>query len=144
MSGAGAVRPDIQADFDKQGLMRHFGARLVEAGEGRCIVEVEHRPTLTQQHGFFHAGVAAALADSAAGYAALSTALPGSSVLSVEFKLNLLAPADGEQLRATAEVVKAGRRLVTVSAAVDMIRNGEPERCAQLLGTMTVRRAGGS
>ena len=137
---SGAILSHVQESFDRQGLMKHLGARLVEADSGRCTIVVDHRPQLTQQHGFFHAGVATSLSDTAGGYAALSLAPAGSSVLSVEFKINLLAPAQGEQLRASAEVVKAGRRLMAVSAIVEVCSGGKWTRCAQLLGTMTVRR----
>ena len=122
--------------FRRQGLMTNYGARMVEAGEGRCVIEADWREDLTQQHGFFHAGVTTALCDSAAGYAALSAMAEGSDVLSVEFKINLIAPADGQTVRTVAEVVRRGRTLVVVRATASVDKDGETRPCAEFLGTM--------
>jgi uncharacterized protein (TIGR00369 family) len=126
----------VAESFARQGLMTGYGARLVEASDGRCVIEADWSDRLTQQHGFFHAGVASALCDSAAGYAALSVMPEGSEVLSVEFKINLMAPADGERLRATAEVVRRGRTLVVVRAAASVFKDSRETPCAEFLGTM--------
>lgn len=101
----------VRGSFARQGLMAHLGARITRLDHGRCELEVDHRPELTQQHGFFHAGVTSALADTAGGYAGLSTFAVTDSVLTVDFGLNLLAPAAGERLVAVGEVVRAGRTL---------------------------------
>lgn len=120
--------------------MRHLGAVLREAHSGCCVIEVPHNGDLTQQHGFFHAGVSAAIADTASGYAAMSLMPDDASVLTVEFKINLLNPADGDVLRATAQVLKPGRTLMVVSASVDVHKGSEVNRCAELLGTMITLR----
>ncbi|MBA3577619.1 MAG: PaaI family thioesterase [Sphingomonas sp.] len=120
--------------------MRHLGAQLVEASSGRCIIEVPLSEALMQQHGFFHAGVSAAIADTASGYAALSLMPDNASVLTVEFKINLLNPADGRLLRATAQVLKPGRTLMVVSASVDVLKGQEVLRCAEFLGTVFTLR----
>lgn len=133
MSGVDARAAE---SFARQGLMTGYGARLIAAGEGRCVIEADWRDDLTQQHGFFHAGVTTALCDSAAGYAALTTMADGADVMSVEFKINLIAPADGERLRAMAEVVRSGRTLVVVRATAFAIKNGRETACAEFLGTM--------
>jgi uncharacterized protein (TIGR00369 family) len=94
---------------------------------------------LSQQHGFVHAGVIAAIADSAAGYAAMSLTPEGSEVLTVEFKLNLLAPARGDLLIARGSVLRAGRTLTVCEAAVVALQEGEESQCAAALVTMMRR-----
>ncbi|MFL6721975.1 MAG: PaaI family thioesterase [Sphingomonas sp.] len=126
--------------FERQGLMRLIGAELIEVRDGRAVIEIPYRDDLTQQHGYFHAGVVSSIADNAAGYAAYSVMPPDASVLTIEFKINLTNPASGERLRAEAAVRKSGRTLVVVSATVSAIRGGEPTPCAEFLGTMIVLR----
>lgn len=92
--------------------------RLVDVAEGRCTLELSGRPELTQQHGYTHAGVIGALADTAAGYAALSAWPDGSEVLTVEYKLNLVAPAVGERIVATADVLRSGARITVCESRV--------------------------
>ena len=130
----------MRASFARQGLMRLLGAELGEIGAGSCVISCRPRPELTQQHGFVHAGVVAAIADSAAGYAALTLTPEGSEVLTVEFKLNLLAPAEGELLTARGRVLRAGRTLTVCESAVFALRAAEETRCAAALLTM-IRRA---
>ena len=120
--------------------MRVLGAELLHVGDGRAVIEVPFRDDLTQQHGYFHAGVVSSIADTASGYAAYSVMPPDSSVLTVEFKINLLNPAAGDRLRAEAEVKKAGRTLVVVSATVMAINGDKSTPCAEFLGTMIVLR----
>jgi uncharacterized protein (TIGR00369 family) len=122
--------------FARQGLMTGYAARMVECDAGRCVIEADWRDELTQQHGYFHAGVTTALLDSACGYAALSLMDEASDVLSVEFKVNLMAPADGQSLRAVGEVVRKGRTLVVVRATAYAVKDGEERACAEFLGTM--------
>jgi uncharacterized protein (TIGR00369 family) len=118
--------------------MRHLGAELVEVAAGTCAISCRPRPELTQQHGYVHAGVIAAIADSAAGYAALSL-MDGDEVLTVEFKINLLAPAAGELLVARGRVLRAGRTLTVCESAVAAVRDGEEIPCAVALATL-IRR----
>jgi uncharacterized protein (TIGR00369 family) len=120
--------------------MGHLGAQLDEVGEGSCSISCRPRPELSQQHGYVHAGVVAAIADSAAGYAALSLAPEDSEVLTVEFKLNLLAPAEGELLIARGRVLRAGRTLTVCEASVGAMRDGAEVQCAVALATM-IRRS---
>src|SRR3990172_11812002 len=105
-----AQDPDFEArgreSFARPGGMRRLGAALTRVEPGIATIELGYRPELTQQHGFFHAGMTATIADSAAGYAAYSLFPVASSVLTVEFKINLVAPADGERLVATRRVKK--------------------------------------
>ncbi|MBB5888943.1 PaaI family thioesterase [Kutzneria kofuensis] len=101
----------VRASFDRQGLMAHLGARLGHVGPGVVHILLPARPEVTQQHGYFHAGATSAIADSAGGYAAYTLFPEGTSVLTVEFKINLLAPAVGEHLEAVGTVLKPGRTL---------------------------------
>ena len=139
MSGGG-IDPRVAESFAAQGLMRALGARLVAAGAGRCAIEAAHAPHLTQQDGFFHAGVTASLADTAAGYAAYTRMEPGARVLTIEFKVNLVRPAAGSRLRAEASVVRAGRRVTVVEATARVERDGAWHECARFLGTMMAVR----
>ena len=88
----------MRESFARQGLMDLLGARIVEVGKGTCEIEVAFRDELTQQQRYFHGAVAGAIADSAGGYAALTLAPPDREVLTVECKVNFLAPARGEKL----------------------------------------------
>lgn len=106
-----AFKADIAASFDKQTYMAHLGAYLGDVELGSVDIAVENAPTLQQQHGFFHGGVTTAIADSAAGYAAMTMFEPGAGVLTTEFKINLIAPAAGDRLVARGRVVKGGKTL---------------------------------
>ena len=108
----------VLASFDRQEFMKTVGARIVSVEPGQVVIEWPFSSELTQQHGFLHAGVVAAVADSACGYAALSLMPEGVAVLSVEFKVNLLRPAAGEHFRALGKVIRAGRTLTVCAAEV--------------------------
>jgi len=135
-----AIDPKSEDGFYRQGFMQLIGAKLLEAADGRAVIEVSFREDLTQQHGYFHGGVVSAIADTASGYAAYSTMPADASVLTVEFKINLVNPAAGDRLRAEAIVHKAGRTLVVVGATVLAIRGEEAKVCAEMLGTFIVLR----
>jgi uncharacterized protein (TIGR00369 family) len=105
------VQERIRVSFDRQGLMRHLGARLGHIGPGRVHIVLPSRPEITQQHGYIHAGATSAIADSAGGYAALTVFPPNNEVLTVKYKINLLAPAGGEYIEAVGTVIRAGRTL---------------------------------
>jgi uncharacterized protein (TIGR00369 family) len=126
----------VQSSFDRQAFMQTVGARLVSVEPGHVVIEWPFSSHLTQQHGFLHAGVVAAVADSACGYAALSLMPRGVAVLSVEFKVNLMKPAAGEHFRATGKVIRAGRTLSVCAAEVEA-RVGEKQTLIALMqGTM--------
>jgi uncharacterized protein (TIGR00369 family) len=108
----------VRDSFARQPFMAHLGARIVHLAPGACDIEMTYRRELTQQHGFIHGGALASIADSAAGYAAFSLMPAESSVLTVEYKLNILRPAEGEAMIARGRVVKAGRTLTVVQADV--------------------------
>ncbi|MGV6812092.1 MAG: PaaI family thioesterase [Brevirhabdus sp.] len=136
MTDPALLRPRLEQSFSKQAFMTTIGAWLGDVTPGRVEILSPIRPEFGQQHGFAHAGLTFALGDSAAGYAALSVMEPGHEVLTTEMKINLLAPARGDQLVAMGEVIKPGRRLVIVRAEVRAISDGESRLVAALMGTM--------
>lgn len=130
----------VRDSFARQTFMHTIGAMLAEVGPGRCTVELPRREDLCQQHGFIHGGVTTALADTAAGYAAYSLMPAGSSVLTTEFKINLLAPARGQRLIARAEVLKPGRTLNVVRVEVYAEDRGVETCIAAMLATLICLR----
>jgi uncharacterized protein (TIGR00369 family) len=108
----------IHDSFARQALLTTLGATLTEVADGRVTITLPNAPHLAQQHGFAHAGALATIADSACGYACLTRMPAGSAVLSVEFKINLLAPAQGHHFTATGRVARAGRTLSVATAEV--------------------------
>ena len=105
--------------------MRHLGAELTDIAQGRVTIVLRSRPEVTQQHGYIHAGATSAIADSAGGYAALTVFPEDAEVLTVEYKLNLLAPASCDWLEAVGTVVKAGRTLTVCALEVFGVKGGE-------------------
>jgi uncharacterized protein (TIGR00369 family) len=93
------IQSRVRASFERQGLMRHLGARLGQVGPGRVHLVLPNRPEVNQQHGYIHAGATGAIADSEGGYAAYSLFPENTAVLTVEYKINLLAPAVGDHNR---------------------------------------------
>ena len=108
----------VRASFARQGAMATIGARVVDVAPGYCAIDLVPTPALAQQHGYVHAGVVAMLVDSAGGYAGFTLFPATASVLSVEFKLNLLAPAQGDRIVAEGFVVKSGRTLTITRGEV--------------------------
>ncbi|WP_298966207.1 PaaI family thioesterase [uncultured Methylobacterium sp.] len=120
--------------------MRTLGAALGAVAPGSVEIALVPSPAVSQQHGFVHAGAVSAIADSAAGYAALSLMPPGAGVLTTEFKINLVAPAAGDRLVARGRVVKAGRTLTLAQAEVFSESDGGERLVALLTATlMTVQ-----
>jgi uncharacterized protein (TIGR00369 family) len=122
----------IRFSFAKQGLMVTLGATLGNVAPGAVEIIIRPTPAISQQHGFVHGGAVSAIADSAAGYAALSLMPEGTGVLTTEFKINLVAPAAGDRIVARGRVVKAGRTLTLAQADVFAI-TGEKETLVALL-----------
>lgn len=116
--------------------MTTLGAELRDIRVGRVVITAPILPTSTQQQGFGHAGLTFSIGDSAAGYSALTMMPTGQEVLTTEMKINLLAPAKGDFLRATGKVIKAGKRLVVVTAEVEAIVGDQASTIAILQGTM--------
>lgn len=134
----------VRDSFSKQGLMETLDASLTRVSPGAVEIALAPSPAVSQQHGFVHAGAVASIADSAAGYSALSLMPPGAGVLTTEFKINLLAPATGDRIVARGRVVKAGRTLTLAQTEVLAQQNGQEKLVALLTATlMTIEgRAG--
>ncbi len=132
--------PDFEArvrdSFARQGAMALIGAELIRVEPGHVDIAVAFRPELAQQHGYFHGGIVGMIADSAGGYAAFSLMPADASVLTVEYKINLLAPAEGERLIARGRVAKSGRTLAVCHVDVVAVRDGHEHACATLLQTL--------
>jgi uncharacterized protein (TIGR00369 family) len=130
----------VRDSFARQAVMTTLGATLDAVEAGRVVVAMAHSPALTQQHGFLHAGIVATLLDSACGYAAFSLMPADAAVLTIEFKVNLLAPARGPWLRCEGQVVKAGRTISVVDGrAWQHETGGPPSLCATMSASvMTV------
>lgn len=126
----------VRASFAAQAAMRTIGAEIAHVAAGEVDVRLPFRDDLTQQHGFVHAGMIGAIADSAAGYAAYTLMPADAAVLSVEYKLNLMAPAAGEAFVARGRVKKSGRTLTICTADVFALRDGEERLIATMLATM--------
>ncbi len=126
----------IRASFARQSIMATIGAVLAKVAPGAIDIELPYRGDLTQQHGFLHAGVITIIADSACGYAALSLMPAKASVLTVEYKVNLLAPAAGERMIARGRVMKPGKTLTVCTADGVAISEGREKTIATMTGTL--------
>jgi uncharacterized protein (TIGR00369 family) len=131
----------IYTSFARQAFMQTLGASLELVERGRVHIGVPFSEHLSQQHGYLHAGVTTSIADSASGYAALTLAPSGSEVLSVEFKISLLAPARGQRFIARAQVIRSGRRLSFCTAEVVAIEGSDEQVIAIMLSTMRIQTA---
>ena len=131
-----ATEERIRASFARQGFMSFLGIEMMEVGPGACELSVAYRKELTQQHEYFHGGVTATLADNASGYAAYTLAPEDASVLTVEFKINLIAPAIGDRLVSRAKVIKNGRTLKVVQCDVYGRSNDGETHVATSLATI--------
>jgi uncharacterized protein (TIGR00369 family) len=126
----------VRQSFARQKVMNLIGGEMGALSPGHCEIRLPFRDDLTQQNGYFHAGITSTIVDSAGGYAGLTLMPPGAEVLTVEFKLNLLAPAAGEFLVAEGQVLKSGRNLVITRGDVYAIRNGKATHCATMQQTL--------
>jgi uncharacterized protein (TIGR00369 family) len=131
-----AFEARVRDSFARQPFMAHLGARITALAPGFCEITVDYRRELTQQHGFVHGGVLASIADSAAGYAAFSLMPADASVLTVEYKLNLLRPGRGAAMIARGRVLKPGRTLSVVQADVFARGSGGEEQVVSSLQTL--------
>ena len=135
-----AVVERVRASFARQGAMATLGADLAAVAAGHVAIALPIEPRLSQQNGFLHAGVVVAALDSACGYAALTLMPADAEVLSVEFKVNLLAPASGDRLFAEGEVVRAGRTLTVCRGDAYAEQEADRVHVATMLATMVRRR----
>jgi uncharacterized protein (TIGR00369 family) len=128
----------VRESFARQGAMRLIGAELIDVAPGYCAIGLVPRPEVAQQHGYVHAGMIGAIVDSAGGYAGFTLFPPDASVLTVEYKLNLLAPATGDRLVALGFVVKSGRTLAITRGEVHAERDGKRSLVALMQQTLMV------
>jgi uncharacterized protein (TIGR00369 family) len=128
----------IRESFARQGAMALIGARIVDVQPGYCALDLTPRAEICQQHGYVHAGILGALVDSAGGYAGYTLFPEGSTVLTVEFKLNLLAPAKGSRIVAEGHVVKSGRTLTITRGEVHAEHEGGRTLAAIMQQTLMV------
>ena len=128
----------VHDSFARQNAMTLIQASMPVIEHGRTEIHLPHWSGVEQQHGFVHGGVVGMIADSAAGYAAMTMVSPTASVLTVEYKMNLMAPADGDHLIARGKVVRAGRTLIVTQAEVFAVKNGQETLCALMQQTIMV------
>ena len=132
----GDFRERIRQSFDRQGAMAMLDAELTRVEQAMIEIELPYSEKLTQQHGFLHAGVISAALDTACTYAAYTTIAPDASILTIEFKVNLLAPAIGERVIARGRVVRAGRTISVCTADAFAIRDGAERHVATMTATL--------
>ena len=130
----------VRESFARQGAMSLIGAAIAEVAPGYCAISLTPRPELSQQHGFVHAGIVSAIVDTAGGYAGFTLFPEDASVLTVEFKLNLVAPAKGERIVAEGFVVKPGRTLAITRGEVHAEEDGKRTLVAIMQQTLMVMR----
>lgn len=126
----------VTESFRRQTFMEFLNAELFKVEPGYCEIHLPYSKNLSQQHGFFHAGVVGTIADNCAGYAAYSLMDKESSILTVEFKLNLISPADGELLIGKSHVLKYGKTLTICRSDVFVVKNGNQKLCAASQSTL--------
>ena len=126
----------VRESFGKQTAMQSLGAVISRVKPGEVEIEMPYRADFTQQHGFVHGGIVTAIVDSACGYAALSLSAPETAVLTVEYKVNFLAPAKGDRLLARGEVVRPGSTVTVCKGDVVACDGGDEKLVASMLTTM--------
>jgi len=129
----------VRDSFIRQQVMSLIGAELPHLQPGVYEISLPHRADLTQQNGFFHAGIINTIADSAGGYAAYTLMPAQSDVLTVEYKMNLVAPADGKSIVARGEGIRSGKTLMVTRVDVTAIKDAQSTLCATLLQTLICR-----
>jgi uncharacterized protein (TIGR00369 family) len=126
----------VRASFARQAAMKTIAAELVSVEPGVVVIELPWAQKLTQQHGFLHAGMVATALDSACGYAAFSLMPVGAAVLTIEYKINLLAPAQGPRFRMVGEVVKPGRTITVAEGRAYALDEGREKLIATVACTL--------
>lgn len=130
----------VRASFARQAAMATIGASLAEVAPGRVVIELAWQQALTQQHGFLHAGMVATALDSACGYAGFSLMTADAAVLTIEYKINLMAPAQGERFRMEGQVVKPGRTITVAEGRAFAISEGREKLVATMSATLMAVR----
>ena len=122
--------------FNRQEVMKTVNASILAIRPGEIELEFPYQSNLTQQHGFIHAGIVSTVLDSACGYAAFSLMPENAAVLSIEFKINFLSPAQGERFRAVGRVKKPGKNITVTEGELFSYAEGEQKLIAVMVGTM--------
>jgi len=135
-----AFEARVRGSFARQRVMQAIGASLTRVSPGEVEIVLPFREDLTQQHGFLHAGIVSTIADSACGYAAYSLMPADAAVLTVEYKVNFLSPAQGERMIARARVIKPGRTVSVCTCDVFAVTNAKERIVATMLGTIMAVR----
>jgi len=138
-----SIEKRVKDSFARQTMMVTIGASITRVEDGEVTIELPFRSDLTQQHGFLHAGVVTMIVDTACGYAALTRMPASAAVLTVEYKVNFLSPAEGEKLIARGRVLKTGRTLMVCLGEVHSEKDGKEKLVATMLATMIAREATG-
>jgi uncharacterized protein (TIGR00369 family) len=133
-----AFQKKVRESFGRQLFMKTLGAQVVSIGRGSVEIRFPFHSKLIQQNGFVHAGAVTSIMDSACGYAAMSVSSEDADVLSVEFKINFVAPGVGESFVARASVKRAGKRLVVCTADAFAFSQGQEKLIATMLATMMI------
>jgi uncharacterized protein (TIGR00369 family) len=136
----GDFRKRVRQSFDRQGAMTMLGAELTRIEPAMIEIELPFDPKLTQQHGFLHAGVISAALDAACGYAAYTVVDPEVSVLTIEFKVNLMSPGRGERFLFRGEITKPGSTIIVADGRAYAISDGPAKLIASMTGTMMAIR----
>jgi len=142
MLNAKEIDARVRGSFARQTIMTTLGAEIASVRSGEVEIVLPFSDRILQQHDFIHAGAVATIADSACGYAALSVMPRDAAVLTTEFKINLLAPAKGERLRAIGRVVRSGKKLVITLGEVFAEEGGARKQVALITATMMVMETG--
>jgi uncharacterized protein (TIGR00369 family) len=138
MLDAKEIEARVRGSFARQSIMTTLGAEIAAVRSGEVEIVLPFSDRILQQHDFIHAGAVATIADSACGYAALSVMPRDAAVLTTEFKINLLAPAKGERLRAIGRVVRSGKKLVITLGEVFAEEGSVRKQVAMITATMMV------
>ncbi len=133
-------RQRIRQNFERQAAMTTIGAELTRVQHGMVEIELPFDIKLTQQHGILHAGIIAACLDSACGFAAYSVIDPDASILTIEFKVNLMSPGRGERFLFRGEVTKPGTTIIVADGRAYSISDGPAKLIASMSGSMMVVR----
>jgi uncharacterized protein (TIGR00369 family) len=134
-----SIEKRVKDGFARQSVMTTIGASITRVEQGEVTIELPFRSDLTQQHGFLHAGLVTMIVDTACGYAALTRMPASAAVLTAEYKINFLSPAEGEKLIARGRVLKPGRTLTVCFGEVHAKKDGKEKLVATMLATMIAR-----
>ncbi|MBB4009574.1 uncharacterized protein (TIGR00369 family) [Rhizobium taibaishanense] len=134
------IQQRIEASFARQGAMQTMGAELTRVSHKLVEIELPFHEKLTQQHGFLHAGVISAALDTACGYAAYTVIEPDTSVLTIEFKVNMMSPGRGERFLFRGEIIKPGSTIIVADGRGYALGDGPAKLIASMTSTMMVMR----